>query len=98
MLWFLAIGVLVAMALFWTLFGPLGALIPLILGAMIASGTDRRRDREALAAAIKAPPAPPAPAREDVAARIGELADLRDRGAITAEEYEAKKAELLARL
>jgi hypothetical protein len=29
---------------------------------------------------------------------LGQLADLRDRGAITTEEFEAKKAELLARL
>jgi len=42
---------------------------------------------------------PPVPApREDVAASISKLADLRDRGAISAEEYEAKKSELLARL
>jgi hypothetical protein len=29
---------------------------------------------------------------------LGSLADLRDRGAISAEEYEAKKADLLRRL
>jgi len=29
---------------------------------------------------------------------LARLADLRDRGAITVEEYEAKKAELLGRL
>ncbi len=40
--------------------------------------------------------APAAPA--DPAAALNSLADLRDRGAITAEEYEAKKAELLARM
>jgi hypothetical protein len=33
-----------------------------------------------------------------VTATLGHLADLRDRGAITPEEYEAKKRDLLARL
>ncbi len=35
---------------------------------------------------------------EDVTKTLAALADLRDRGAITPEEYEAKKAQLLARL
>ena len=34
----------------------------------------------------------------DAATALASLADLRDRGAITAEEFEAKKAELLARM
>ena len=41
------------------------------------------------------------PALEDTAARgiaLDWLADLRDRGAISPEEYEAKKTELLARM
>jgi hypothetical protein len=41
-------------------------------------------------------PAPPSSA--DITATLGELARLRDAGAITAAEYEAKKTELLARL
>ena len=49
---------------------------------------------------------PPAPARSSVAAMtaddvtktLADLADLRDRGAITPEEFDAKKADLLARL
>jgi hypothetical protein len=48
-----------------------------------------------------AAPAAPAPAPVDPAAvtqTLNQLADLRDRGAITPEEYEAKKAELLKRL
>jgi hypothetical protein len=48
-----------------------------------------------------AAPAAPAPAAADPAAvtqTLNQLADLRDRGAITPEEYEAKKAELLKRL
>ncbi len=35
---------------------------------------------------------------DEVTATLGRLADLRDRGAITPEEYEAKKRDLLARL
>jgi len=48
-------------------------------------------------------PAAPAPARtqmsaDEVTRTLASLADLRDRGAISAEEYEAKKADLLGRL
>ena len=54
------------------------------------------------AAAPTAPPAVPAgPAAmtsAEAATAIASLADLRDRGAITPEEFEAKKAELLARM
>ena len=35
---------------------------------------------------------------EEITSSLGRLADLRDRGAITPEEYEAKKADLLGRL
>jgi uncharacterized membrane protein YdbT with pleckstrin-like domain len=42
--------------------------------------------------------APAAPAAQDITAALNNLADLRDRGALTPEEFEAKKAELLARL
>lgn len=35
---------------------------------------------------------------EEITTALGELADLRDRGAISAEDYEAKKQDLLARL
>jgi hypothetical protein len=51
-----------------------------------------------------APPSPPAaPGRpemsaDDLTRTLANLADLRDRGAISAEEYEAKKADLLRRL
>jgi hypothetical protein len=45
-------------------------------------------------------PAPPAASMDPatVTQTLHQLADLRDRGAITTEEYEAKKAELLRRL
>jgi uncharacterized membrane protein len=57
------------------------------------------------------PPTPPPPVQaasspaadaaddpETITRTLAQLSDLRDRGAITAEEYEAKKAELLGRL
>jgi hypothetical protein len=51
------------------------------------------------------PPAAPAAAAakaemtsDEVTRTLGDIADLRDRGAITPEEYEAKKQELLGRL
>jgi hypothetical protein len=40
----------------------------------------------------------PAMTPDEVTRTLGMLADLRDRGAVTAEEYEQKKAELLSRL
>ena len=53
-------------------------------------------------AAAAAPASEPAMSTEDESREITEtlarLADLRDKGAITAEEYEAKKDELLGRL
>jgi hypothetical protein len=54
-------------------------------------------------AAAPASAAPAAPARPDMTAdeltrTLASLADLRDRGAVSAEEYEAKKADLLRRL
>ena len=47
------------------------------------------------------PPAAPAPrlmSSEEITDALGDLADLRDRGAISPEEYEAKKQDLLGRL
>jgi hypothetical protein len=47
------------------------------------------------------PPAAPAPRQmssEEITDALGDLADLRDRGAISPEEYEAKKQDLLGRL
>src|SRR3954471_12462796 len=52
-----------------------------------------------LTVAAEPAPAPPPRADPDAVTRtLANLADLRDRGAITAEEYEGKKADLLARL
>jgi hypothetical protein len=49
------------------------------------------------------PPAPAAPAAremssDEITGALGNLADLRDRGAISPEDYEAKKQDLLGRL
>ena len=48
--------------------------------------------------AAPAAPAAKASSSDDVTATLAKLADLRDKGAITPAEYEAKKAELLGRL
>jgi len=50
------------------------------------------------APAAPAAPVKPAMSSEDITKALGDLADLRDRGALTPEEFEAKKAELLGRL
>jgi hypothetical protein len=52
------------------------------------------------AAPASAPAAPPAPRvdPDEVTRTLANLADLRDRGAISPEEYEAKKTDLLGRL
>jgi membrane protein YdbS with pleckstrin-like domain len=68
--------------------GPPGAFETAALNAMSA-------------AAIPAPPADSsamAKTPAEITAALAKLADLRDRGAVTAAEYEAKKAEMLARL
>jgi hypothetical protein len=54
-------------------------------------------------AAAPAAPAPAAPAKrelstDEITSALADLADLRDRGAISPEDYEAKKQDLLARL
>ena len=45
-----------------------------------------------------AAPAPPAEAAPDVTVQLEKLADLRDRGVISDEEFQAKKAQLLERM
>jgi hypothetical protein len=67
-----------------------------------AGGGDTTADATVAMAAPAAPAAAPAATRatdpDEVARTLTTLADLRDRGAISAEEYEAKKADLLGRL
>jgi hypothetical protein len=50
------------------------------------------------APAASAAPGAPAMSADEVTRTLASLADLRDRGAISAEEYEAKKADLLHRI
>jgi hypothetical protein len=45
-----------------------------------------------------AAPAAPSLSAQEITNALGNLADLRDRGAISPEEYEAKKQDLLGRL
>jgi len=74
---------------------PAGAMTP----ATAAAGTT-----VAVGDPVVAPPAPaaePAPVTmtsKDITRALGDLADLRDRGAISPDDYEAKKQELLERL
>ncbi|MCC6470761.1 MAG: SHOCT domain-containing protein [Alphaproteobacteria bacterium] len=49
-------------------------------------------------APAKAAPRPASPSGDDIAARLQALKDLRDRGLITPEQYEAKQKEILGRL
>lgn len=59
------------------------------------------QESRAIAEAVRgvtAAPAPTTPDAEQIAQTIERLAGLRDSGAITVEEFEAKKAELLGRL
>ena len=61
----------------------------------------RIREHAAIVAPQQASTAPAesqSPAPGDVARLIGDLADLKERGALTDAEFEAKKADLLSRL
>ena len=53
---------------------------------------------ETVSAATPGRPGPAQLSSDDVTRTLASLADLRDRGAISAEEYERKKTDLLARL
>jgi hypothetical protein len=52
----------------------------------------------AAAAPVSAPAPAAGPSSAELAALLSSLADLRDKGAITSEEFEAKKADILARM
>ena len=52
-------------------------------------------DQAAYQEAPQAPPAPASTAGPDYAAELQKLAELRDSGVITAEDFEAKKKQLL---
>jgi hypothetical protein len=72
---------------------------PLRTGAA-PGGSDGAAVAAAAAATTRPPAAPAAPAMtpDEVTSTLARLADLRDRGAISPEEYEAKKADLLGRI
>ena len=74
---------------------------PIRQPANAPSSTEARADPSP-APAVPAPaamaPDAPRPDPDEVMRTLGNLADLRDRGAIDEEEYQSKKAELLARL
>jgi hypothetical protein len=65
---------------------------------MSAADVARTAPPPAPASAAPVPAAGPSMSADDVTRTLANLADLRDRGAISAEEYEAKKADLLGRL
>ena len=71
-----------------------------ILEQKAGVGATSERAADAKPAAAPPPRASPPPPQSatDITATLGELARLRDAGAVTAEEYETKKVELLARL
>jgi hypothetical protein len=78
---------------------------PIRDGAAAPAGATVTSSTSTVAPASAAPAAPPAPAParpssnpDEVTRTLASLADLRDRGAISPEEYERKKADLLARL
>ena len=76
---------------------------PPIRDEAASTGGDSTADATVAMAAPAAAPATAAPGAgpadpDDVARTLASLANLRDRGAISAEEYEAKKADLLGRL
>ncbi len=66
------------------------------------SGTAANAPAEPIAAAAPPPARPPAapaqPSADQLTATLGELAKLRDAGAISEAEFDAKKAELLSRI
>ena len=74
---------------------PLRAQAP---AAAPASTSPVAPDAPSAAPAAPPPPTPREMSSEEITGSLGRLADLRDRGAITPEEYEAKKADLLGRL
>lgn len=86
----------------WFLVGLLLSPVISLLGLLLLPNAKEERAKEQardkVAAAQLAALQQAAVPREDTMGAIARLADLRDRGAISGEDYEAKKAELLARV
>jgi len=76
---------------------PLGGVTPAAAPAPAPGPAAAPAPAPAPGPAAAVPSAAALPA-DDPAARLAQLADLRDKGLITAEDYEAKKTELLGRI
>jgi len=87
----------------------IGRRRPLLRGAMIggagymagksaARGQQREQEQEMRLQALEAQPAPAAapPAGDDIASKLAQLAQLQQSGVLTADEFAAAKAKLLA--
>jgi Bacterial PH domain/Short C-terminal domain len=70
---------------------------PPVPAAAVAAASSGPSD-ETMTSRVSSAPQPIAMSPDDVTRTLVSLADLRDRGAITPDEYERKKAELLSRL
>jgi hypothetical protein len=68
------------------------------VAAAPATGTPAGPTDDTMTSRVSGPPPAAAMTPDDVTRTLVSLADLRDRGAITPDEYERKKAELLSRL
>ena len=88
----LAIGFALAVSL-WII-----AAVCLVIGLVSGRTTELAVVWKRAPAALPQALAAPSPMASSPVEAIDALANLRDRGAITAEEYEAKKAELLQRV
>ncbi len=66
----------------------------MVMGAAMASSRSRKQQAAAPAPAAQAAPAPSAPADTTVE-QIKQLAELRDQGILTEEEFSSKKKKLL---
>jgi uncharacterized membrane protein YdbT with pleckstrin-like domain len=78
---------------------PIRATAPVAAAAEPAAPPAPRTDPDAtVSSSTPGAPAPGAADPDEIARTLSSLADLRDRGAISPEEYDRKKAELLGRL
>lgn len=78
--------------------GEIRAAAPPAAPAPVAAAPMAPPAQVASPASPVAPTPAPAPSAEDSAATLARLADMRDQGLITAEDFEAKKAEILRRM
>jgi hypothetical protein len=92
---------LVAAVAFAVAFGPIAALIPLLVGGIVAIRLGYSNQAKAIggqmAQKASTPATGPGPS-PDVSEQLRKLKGLLDDGLISVGEYEAKKAELLARI